>query len=64
MTELFRNSELEIVHMAKQGKEYPKLIPAEWKQQYSQMPKKLKWEISELSADGGGSFGIVARKAE
>jgi SAM-dependent methyltransferase len=60
--ELIEGSGFEVVKMLKQGKEFKKLIPLEWDQRYKQLNKWDKYRLSELLAEGGGSFAIILRK--
>lgn len=51
----------EVVHMLRQGREHLHLVPPEWRKDYEKLDDWDKWRLSELLAEGGGSFAIVAR---
>ncbi|MEK9967985.1 MAG: class I SAM-dependent methyltransferase, partial [Ferrovibrio sp.] len=46
-----------------QGREYPNLIPEEWRPAYDRLPETAKWRLSELLAFGGASFRLILKKA-
>lgn len=54
-------SGFEPVFMLKQGIERPHLIPPEWRERYETLNFWDKARLSELLADGGGSFNLIVR---
>lgn len=62
--ELIEQSGYEVVKMITQGKEFPQLIPGEWKNRYAQLNEWEKYRLSELLAHGGGSFAMVLKAAD
>ncbi len=52
-----------VVHNLRQGIEHPQLIPPEWRSRYDRLSDWEKWRMSELLADGGGSFALWLQKA-
>lgn len=57
-------SGFEVIHMLKQGREHPNLIPLGWRTVYDKLDAWDKWRLNELLAIGGGSFAIIARPAQ
>jgi SAM-dependent methyltransferase len=61
--ELAEETGFHVMHMLKQGKERPHLIPPKWQSKYDQLDDWSKWRLSELLSDGGGSFAVILKRA-
>ena len=61
--DLLEASGFVVRHMIKQGREHPQLIPPAWRARYDQLADWDKWWLSELLAEGGGSFVMILQKA-
>ncbi|MGE0254635.1 MAG: class I SAM-dependent methyltransferase [Alphaproteobacteria bacterium] len=60
---LLEETGFEVLHMLRQGRDHAGLVPSAWRAQYDKLDRWDRWRLSELLADGGGSFAIVARPA-
>ena len=61
--ELVEAGGFRVVYNLRQGIEHPQLIPPEWWSRYNRLSDWEKWRMSELLADGGGSFALWLQKA-
>ncbi len=61
--ELVEGSGFRVVRNLRQGIEHPQLIPPEWRARYDALDDWGKWRMSEVLADGGGSFAMWLAKA-
>jgi hypothetical protein len=62
IVELVGESGFEIVRNLGQGREFPALVPSEWRPDYDALPAAAKMRLSELLAFRGGSFRLVLKK--
>ncbi len=62
IAELIESTGFEIVRNLGQGREFPNLIPPDWRPAYDNLPASAKMRLSELLAFRGGSFRFVLRK--
>lgn len=60
--ELIDGAGFEIVRNLGQGREFPALVPPEWRPDYDALPESAKMRLSELLAFRGGSFRFVLKK--
>ena len=60
---LLEASGFKVVHMLHHGRVFPQLIPPEWKAAHDALDDWAKWRMSELLVTGGGSFGMILKKA-
>jgi len=60
---LVEGSGFRVVHNLRQGIEHPQLIPPEWRERYDSLDAWDKWRMSEVLANGGGSFALWLKKA-
>ena len=56
-------SGFKVIHMLHHARVFPQLIPPEWKVVHDALDDWSKWRMSELLTTGGGSFGMIVRKA-
>jgi len=61
--ELVEGSGFRVVRNLRQGIEHPQLIPPEWRARFDALDDWDKWRMSEVLADGGGSFAMWLAKA-
>jgi len=61
--ELVEGSGFRVVRNLRQGIEHPQLIPPEWRTRFDALDEWDKWRMTEVLADGGGSFAMWLAKA-
>jgi len=64
IVKLVSDSGLKIVHVLGQGRECAHLIPASWRPAYDGLSREAKMRLSELLAQGGGSFRLILQRAD
>jgi hypothetical protein len=60
--ELVEGAGFKVIANLRQGIEHPQLIPPEWRVGYDALDDWGKWRMSEVLADGGGSFAMWLAK--